>query len=78
MSNETIAIGRDDRFLKLREVMKLTALSRSHVYHLAQNARFPNPYKLSEKSSAWLHSEVLAWMDARISDSRGNETQEVS
>jgi len=44
----------------------LTCLSRSHVYALAQQNNFPKPIKLSERSSAWVESEVLDWIDARI------------
>jgi prophage regulatory protein len=54
------------KLIKLRSVISLTCLSRSHVYALAQQNNFPKPVKLSERSSAWVESEVLAWIDARI------------
>lgn len=36
------------------------------MYALIQKGEFPKPIKLSERSSAWLESEVQAWIDARI------------
>lgn len=54
------------RLIRLREVMTKTGLSRSYVYALAQKAQFPKPVKLSERSSAWIESEVQSWIDERI------------
>lgn len=55
------------KFIKLPEVMAQTSLSRSHTYALAQKGEFPQPVKLSERSSAWIESEVLDWVECRIS-----------
>lgn len=54
------------RLIRLREVMRKTGLSRSYVYALAQKGQFPKPVKLSERSSAWIESEVQNWIDERI------------
>lgn len=54
------------KLIKLNAVISMTCLSRSHVYALAQQNHFPKPVKLSERSSAWVESEVIAWIDARI------------
>ena len=51
---------------KLPEVLAKTGLSRAHLYALAQKGAFPKPVKLSERSSAWVESEVQDWIDARI------------
>lgn len=59
--------NRDEaRLIRLREVMTKTGLSRSYVYALSQKGQFPKPVKLSERSSAWIESEVQAWIDERI------------
>ena len=52
--------------LKIPEVRAKTGLSRSHLYALAQNGDFPKPVKLSERSSAWVESEVDGWVEERI------------
>ena len=54
------------RLIRLREVMTKTGLSRSYVYALSQKGQFPKPVKLSERSSAWIESEVQDWIDERI------------
>ena len=56
--------------LRLPEVMRLTGLSRATLYALAKQKRFPRPIKLSERSSAWVESEVSAWIAERIAASR--------
>lgn len=63
----------NQKLIKLKTVISMTCLSRSHVYALAQQNFFPKPVKLSERSSAWVESEVLAWINARIV-SRNEET----
>ena len=54
------------KLIKLETVISTTGLSRSHIYALAQQGRFPKPIKLSERSSAWVESEVQEWIDIRI------------
>ena len=58
------------RFLRLRDVQKVVPLSRSRIYELIADKRFPAPVKLSERASAWNADEVEAWVDARIAESR--------
>jgi len=55
-----------NRLLKLKTVIEITGVSRSHIYALAQKGLFPKPVKLTERSSAWVEAEVLAWIDTRI------------
>lgn len=54
--------------LKLLEVKKRTRLSKSHIYDLVRKGLFPSPLKLSERSSAWVESEVDAWIASRIAE----------
>ena len=54
------------KLLKLKDVIATTGLSRSYIYHLAQQGTFPKPIKLSERSSAWIQSELEEWIDSRI------------
>lgn len=55
-----------DRLIRIDEVLHLCGLSRSALYASMQKGEFPGQVKLSKKSCAWVHSEVLAWMNARI------------
>lgn len=54
------------RLIKLKEVIEITVLSRSSIYALAQKKEFPNPVKLSARSSAWVQSEVHDWVNERL------------
>jgi len=56
------------RLIRLREVLAITGLSRSHVYNLATQGKFPAPLKLSERSSAWILAEVNGWINERIAN----------
>ncbi|CAN8140152.1 prophage regulatory protein [uncultured Thiomicrorhabdus sp.] len=54
------------QLLKLKNVIEITGISRSHIYALAQEGRFPKPVKLTARSSAWVASEVEEWIESRI------------
>jgi len=45
--------------------MKLTSMTRDSIYRLARAGQFPAPRKLSERSSAWLETEVREWIESR-------------
>lgn len=55
-----------DRLIRIDEVLHICGLSRSALYASIQEGHFPSQVKLSKKSSAWVYSEVLAWVNARI------------
>lgn len=54
--------------LKLKEVQKMTGLSRSTIYAYIDKGLFPRQVKLGERCVAWVEEEVIAWLDARIAD----------
>ncbi|MEB0119218.1 AlpA family phage regulatory protein [Pseudomonas sp. CCI1.2] len=58
------------RFIKLAEVKALTTLSTSEIYRRLAADAFPRQVVLGPKSVVWIESEVLAWCDARIAESR--------
>ena len=43
-----------------------TDLARSGIVLIAQG-RFPKPVKIGRRASAWLMSEVEAWLDGKLS-----------
>jgi len=59
------------QFLRLNDVTKLTGLKRSTVYAHGHAGRFPRPIKVGGTVAAWLATEVAAYMDLQISQSRG-------
>jgi prophage regulatory protein len=58
------------RFLRLREVCRLTGLSRSQIYRLQAAGQFPVQIKPSPATSAWIEAEVTQWQADRIAESR--------
>lgn len=60
----------EERFIRLGEVLATCGKSRSSVYASIKEGTFPAPVKLQGRSSAWLRSEVLRWMQACIEASR--------
>jgi len=57
-----------ERFIRLPEVMHLCGLSRSTIYALISREAFPRQISLGGKNVAWAHSEIAAWMAARIAE----------
>lgn len=53
------------RLLRLREVRARTGLSRSTIYRLAAEGRFPMPVKLTAHASAWHEDEIAAFIMSR-------------
>ncbi|EGR4323405.1 AlpA family transcriptional regulator [Vibrio cholerae] len=59
----TTDIGeRPMRFLKLKEVMEKTALSRSAIYRKMSDGEFPESVSLGDRAVAWVDSEIDDWM----------------
>ncbi len=52
------------RFLKLKEVMEKTALSRSAIYRKMNEDQFPQSISLGDRAVAWVESEIDDWMVA--------------
>ena len=50
-------------FYRLRDVMRVTALSRSTIYRRISEGRFPRPVHLGGRASAWQSAALQAWID---------------
>lgn len=60
-------------FYRLRDVIRITALSRSTVYRRIAEGRFPAPVHLGGRASGWEASELQEWVndpDAYRADAR--------
>ncbi|MCY4030016.1 MAG: AlpA family phage regulatory protein [Acidobacteria bacterium] len=53
------------RLLTLRDVTAATALSRSAVYALMAESRFPKPIRIGSRAVRWVESEVLDFITSR-------------
>jgi prophage regulatory protein len=56
------------RYLRLREVCQRVGLKPSSVYRLIGLGTFPKQVKLSERTSAWIESEVESFMASRVKE----------
>ena len=59
----------NDKFVDMAFITQLTGLTDKWFYKLIQLGEFPKPIKLG-RSSRWLESEVEAWLQLRIAQSR--------
>ncbi|ARO97236.1 Prophage CP4-57 regulatory protein (AlpA) [Vibrio alginolyticus] len=50
------------RFLKMKEVMEKTELSRSAIYRKMNEDAFPKSVNFGDRAVAWVESEVDDWM----------------
>ncbi|MDG6777687.1 AlpA family phage regulatory protein [Thiomicrorhabdus sp. zzn3] len=60
------------KLIRIGEVSNLTTISKSHLYYLIRNNRFPRPIKISEHTSVWDIKEVNDWILSKKS-ARGEE-----
>ena len=60
----------NDKFVDMAFITTLTGLTDKWFYKLIKDGEFPKPIKLG-RSSRWLESEVEAWLQQRIAQSRG-------
>lgn len=54
------------RFLRLPEVLHRVGLSRSTLYRMISAGAFPDPVKVTARTSAWPESAVSGWMTERL------------
>ena len=57
-----------ERLLRLPRVLDITGLSRSRLYVLVGQGKFPEPIPIGEGSRArgWIGSEVNVWVQQQI------------
>jgi len=58
------------RAMRLPEVSDCTGLPSTTLYRLVKQGRFPKPYKLSDRVSAWNEAEVEAWLEEKLGGHR--------
>lgn len=61
------------QFMRIKQVVAETCLSKATIYKLIKAGDFPAPIKISVGLSAWLTSEVAEWQQQRIQITRNSE-----
>lgn len=54
------------RLIKIKEVIKITSLSRATIYKYMAEDSFPKPVSLGAKAVAWVEDEVENWIMDKI------------
>ena len=54
------------RLIKIKEVIKMTSLSRATIYKYMADGGFPKPVSLGAKAVAWVEDEVENWIVEKI------------
>ncbi|MDK1019882.1 MAG: AlpA family transcriptional regulator [Actinomycetota bacterium] len=52
-----------DKLLRVREVLQTTGLSRSTIWRLERQGRFPQRVQVTGGTVAWRASEVADWIE---------------
>lgn len=56
---------------RLPDVLSRIGYSRSTIYQLIAEGKFPKPISLGGRAVAWLESDIDAWIAARVESARG-------
>lgn len=60
----------DDKMVDMVFITEFTGLSDKWFYKLIKDGKFPKPIKLG-RASRWLKSDLEAWLEDKITSSRG-------
>ena len=60
------------RLLRLKEVQNQIGLGRTSIYQKIKDGQFPRQVSIGTKAVAWVSSDINAWIESRIKDSKGD------
>lgn len=63
------------RILRLPAVIDMTGLKRDTIYRLGREGKFPPHFKITERATGWLESDVLEYIASRARASKAAGTQ---
>ena len=49
-------------------VCKMTSLSRSTIWRLVKNNKFPKPFSISQRATAWKVEDIKDWVENKKSE----------
>lgn len=50
---------------RAKDVLKFVPVSRTTLWTMVKNGKFPKPTKLSPTITVWRNADVLAWLEAQ-------------
>ena len=54
------------KLLRLRDVIKMTSLTRTTIYNYMAEGKFPKNIHLGPKISVWIEREIQEWINSQI------------
>jgi prophage regulatory protein len=63
-----------ESLIRRKDVQAITGLSRSAIYQLMHEGKFPASIKLSARAVAWPQSAIDTWIAGRIKSSQKTAT----
>lgn len=57
------------KFIRLKDVIEMTSLSRSSIYAMSKKGTFPASIRITDGRVVWLESDIVKWMKQHITDS---------
>ncbi len=54
--------------ISINDVCRLTSLSRTYIHRLRFDGRFPQTVSIGDRRVAFVRSEILDWIEARIAE----------
>lgn len=55
----------EQQYMKIAEVINVTAMSKATIYRLMKTGDFPAPTKLGHRLVRWHIAKIKAWMDVK-------------
>jgi prophage regulatory protein len=59
-------LGPCGRILRIKDVILMTGLSKSTIWKMHQEGRFPKRSNISPRSVGWLYTEIHGWINERF------------
>jgi|SRR5271166_3052466 len=56
----------------IEDVMRFTRQSRSNIYTMMREGRFPQQVSFGGKRVYWVHAEIVAWVEDQIRKARAD------
>jgi prophage regulatory protein len=63
----------EHKLIRIKDVIKLTSLSKSYIYQLSKENKFPKSVQIIAGGTAvaWVDSEIYNWINQRIAERGG-------
>lgn len=61
----SVSMQGSERLIPWDELAQIVPYTIQHIYRLERRGEFPRRVRIGKRRVAWVHSEVMAWVEAR-------------